>query len=152
MGSECPHLGPSLESLWVSLSAYQVFVQPGSSHPVPARSSCVLRECSVPPFLPEPASGQTSIVVALPGQLWHSFCTPRQGDPRDASGLSARSGQVLVVGSNAGGPVAMGSSRSAARRQLWDSLLLGQQLADSQSGHRAMDCGVSYVGCRKEGG
>jgi len=46
------------------------------------------REGSAPRFLPEPASGQMSIAVALPGWLWHSFCTLRQGDPRDTQGRS----------------------------------------------------------------
>lgn len=50
---------------------------------------------------------------------------------------------------SAAAPMAMGSSRSAARGQLCDSLLLGQQLANSLSGYKAIDCGV---GSRNEDG
>lgn len=54
---------------------------------------CVLRECSVAPYRPEPAPGQMSIVVAFPGWLWRSFCTPRQGDPGTPQGSRRAQGR-----------------------------------------------------------
>lgn len=54
---------------------------------------CVLRECSVAPYLPELASGQMSIAVAFPGWLWCSFCTLRQGDPGTPQGFRRARGR-----------------------------------------------------------